>query len=89
MSRDVPDVTVVSKHSFSDRKSPPDYPADCLPDCPRLKFPVNEMPSWVAQSKEHNSWFKKSTVSFERSFPLITILDVNIVVLTKILHDYS
>ena len=45
MSRDVPDVTVVSKHSFSDRKIPPDYPADCPPDCPRLNFPVNEMPS--------------------------------------------
>ena len=33
----------------------------------------------VAQSKEHDSWFKQALVSLEHSFPLVTLLNPHIV----------
>ncbi len=33
----------------------------------------------VAQSEEHDSWFKQALVSSECSFPLITLLNLHIV----------
>src|SRR5258707_10627295 len=33
----------------------------------------------VAQSKEHDSWFKQASVSLECGLPLITLLDLHIV----------
>ncbi len=33
----------------------------------------------VAQSEEHDSWFKQASVSLEHSFPLITLLNLHIV----------
>ena len=33
----------------------------------------------VAQSKEHDSWFKQASVSSERSLPLIALLNLYIV----------
>ncbi len=33
----------------------------------------------VAQSEEHDSWFKQALVSLEHSFPLVTLLNPHIV----------